>query len=146
MVAVAVAYSPPPQHSPMFGHLASSHTWTERHATILWVFLYSRRNSSSARCTLRISVLCYTTEPNSGKSEKLYLYCIRLRLFMLKVSNVCFARLKMINVFKYFFLFYNTFIINPTKTKPWQKNWGLSQIVGKYIPHVHCAILIIQLL
>lgn len=27
MVAVAVAYSPPPQHSLMFGHLASSHTW-----------------------------------------------------------------------------------------------------------------------
>lgn len=26
MVAVAVAYSPPPQHSPMLGHLASSHT------------------------------------------------------------------------------------------------------------------------
>lgn len=26
MVAVAVEYSPPPQHSPMLGHLASSHT------------------------------------------------------------------------------------------------------------------------
>ena len=27
MVAVAVWCSPPPQHSPMLGHLASSHTW-----------------------------------------------------------------------------------------------------------------------
>lgn len=26
MVAVAVEYSPPPQHSPMLGHLASSQT------------------------------------------------------------------------------------------------------------------------
>lgn len=30
MVAVAVAYSPPPQHSPMFGHLASSHTYAKK--------------------------------------------------------------------------------------------------------------------
>lgn len=29
IVAVAVAYSPPPQHSPMLGHLASSHTWKD---------------------------------------------------------------------------------------------------------------------
>ncbi len=28
MVAVAVLFSPPPQHSPMLGHLASSHTYT----------------------------------------------------------------------------------------------------------------------
>lgn len=30
IVAVAVAYSPPPQHSPILGHRASSHTYKQK--------------------------------------------------------------------------------------------------------------------
>lgn len=30
IVAVAVAYSPPPQHSPILGHRASSHTYEQK--------------------------------------------------------------------------------------------------------------------
>lgn len=50
MVAVAVAYSPPPQHSPMFGHRASSHTCESRTG---WIWMRKNQHVST-QDTLRL--------------------------------------------------------------------------------------------
>lgn len=133
MVAVAVAYSPPPQHSPMLGHLASSHTWTERHATILHVpfcaagetllLAYALRDASIP--SLKTEPLVTSLNRTMGKGN----VASHLHTFALTVSNTHLS----LNFTHWILLFFSLQNLNSTNIKVWTELWGRESL------HPSCA-------